>query len=179
MSNKRVSEGDINIIRKFLGDDIVSEFLAFFQAMEKPTGMNMNPYMYEKEYTVDVSNFKERDLIGWLEYNDDFYDDQYFWKPRWFENLERLCQSNYGSKYVVVFRGIENASESVYNALKRFKYTGRLFDKNYPCDLPKNARFGNFELPIKVSTSNNNNTGKVKPENYCSGINYDEYDVLK
>ncbi len=172
MKNRSISKNDIKIMRRLLGDEIVREFLEFLKAKRrKERTVAVNARIKEKEYIVDVSDFKNRDLTGWVEWNEEFFDDEIFWKPKWLENLERLCELNPNSKYVVIFKGIENASESIYETLKRFDEVGELLDDE-EYELPRNARFAEVELLERINEEKDEDEG-------CGWFDYNDYDILR
>lgn len=170
--DKNISPMELEILRLLLGDGIASSFMEFLKDRIDMNGMNINGMSggYSEKIFIDVRNFRERDLVGWWDYDDCYFDDKYYWKPKWFEDLERTCRKNPGKRYEVVFTGAEHASGVVYGKIKNLCETGYLCSE---IKLPANARYGKIKLGSRIEPRTNG----IGPRPFQFGV--DEYDVLR
>lgn len=169
MSSKNISNGDIEIIKKLLGEDVGEEFKRFSRtrSVEKNRGeQNRRVSRQIRVFVVDVSDFRVKDLVGYWDYDESYINDECYFKPNWYYKLVSKCKESRNIDFVVVFKGVENASYEVYKRLKQFKDTGVL---TYDFGLPRNASYGEIEVEERDDSeknkNNNGNNNNRKPNN--------------
>lgn len=191
MSIKNISDKDIEIIKKLLGEEVGEEFEKFVNAKREEENKRVRNKVVPrkvKRLTVDVRKFYERDLVGRWDYDESYIDDEAYFEPTWFKKLKDICDDNSENCYEVVFVGGEHASKEVYEKLKHFQETGYL-DRGIT--LPENARFGKLELKPRIISEkekienrrrrrHNKRYERRKDEmTDNSWFDYNEYDVLR
>lgn len=179
-ATNNISERELFILRKLLGDDMTREFKRFLGKRNHGEVYRGNSGYLERsarEFVVDVRNFRERDLVGYWDYDDDYINDRIYWEPEWFNDLKRECRKNPNERFVVIFKGSGEASGVVYGRLKKFQETGHLCDEIV---LPPNALYGKVELEnrrndYRYVTRRN----RDEEEEYANPFDYRDYDVLR
>lgn len=181
--NKNISDKEIQILRLILGAGMVEEFLKFLD--EKKHNQNRvsrnRSVRVTQKYVVDVSNFRERDLIGYWDYDECYFDDKMYFEPSWLRELNIKCRSNPNQHYTVVFTGVKKTDDEVYKLLEKLNKTGKLTDK---FKLPKNARYSITKLPPRQTPQKEQlDQNENKHEEYSgkgdNPFDYTDYDVLK
>lgn len=136
-----INDSELQILQLLLGGNIIEEFLGYV-ANNHQTIPTIN-YRPTQQYVVDVSNFSKKDLVGYWDYDECYYDDKMFIEPSWLIGLRVQCRSNPNQRYTVVFKGADNANDTIHRMLENLNSTGYLTSD---FSLPGNAQYGQVEI---------------------------------